>query len=766
MSLDTSILHQLEKLINLNLGSTEQDVREDFIKPILEILGYQGGTENNIERDFPLKVPYRKLGTKKINISIFPDYILSTSNIRKWVLDAKKSSESVLDEGHISQVYSYAIHKEINVPLCGLCNGNELAIYRTYDQNYEPIFYIRRSEIVERWEELYEICSVEAFQTRIKFEAAKNINKPIDTSVSSTQLKSENLIDKEPLRKIIIPRKQASQVHARTHPYFTRRAWNVVQEYIRYYSNAGDVICDPFGGSGVTTIEALVLGRKGIYFDVNPIAAFMTKVLAVAPVDLNALENSFQSIAQKCQPQIHAAYSTESFDQSIEYWYPQNVQMPPDADVDFLDQLFSQRQLFCLSLLLHEIEKTVDPDVRDVLKLVFSATLVKCNISYHNTGRDEGEGGGNSGFIQYYRYFVPKELYPEVNVWTVFAAKYKSIYKAKQTTNATIGNRYQDLQIFTASATEMLNYIEPNSVDYIYTDPPYGAKISYIDLSTIWNAWLKFPVDKRTFAQEAIEGGSQKKTLADYDKLLAESIQQMAQVLKPDRWMSIVFVSEKPAHWHTIYETCTKLGLEYVSTVRQPSDRKTPRKIKNPLRHFCGEMVINFRKRSSPIVQVKTKLDIDALDIIKQTVELTIINNNGVATTEEVNDAVITELLSSGYLQEVTEKISDFGEILKEYFDYDSDVNVWKIKAKTKLGSHIPLEKRIQFYLTSAFNKAKRLGQRLTIDELVPEVMPYLRNGTTPRNQDILSELEKIACSPDGLHWELNTGEQLTLKLF
>ena len=166
----------------------------------------------------------------------------------------------------------------------------------------------------------------------------------------------------------------------------------------------------------------------------------------------------------------------------------------------------------------------------------------------------------------------------------------------------------------------------------------------------------------------------------------------MAQVLKPDRWMSIVFVSEKPAHWHTIYETCTKLGLEYVSTVRQPSDRKTPRKIKNPLRHFCGEMVINFRKRSNPIVQVKTKLDIDALDIIKQTVELTIINNNGVATTEEVNDAVITELLSSGYLQEVTEKISDFGEILKEYFDYDSDVNVWKIKAKTKFSLYFSIK--------------------------------------------------------------------------
>ncbi len=348
----------------------------------------------------------------------------------------------------------------------------------------------------------------------------------------------------------------------------------------------------------------------------------------------------------------------------------------------------------------------------------------------------------------------------------MFEAKYRSIYKAKLKTNIDIGKRYQNLQIFQASATEMLQHIEPNSVDYIYTDPPYGAKISYLDLSTIWNAWLKFPINPTAFQQEAIEGGSRKKTLEEYDCLLAESLQQMAQALKPDRWMSIVFVSEKPAHWHTIYETCTQLGLEYVNTVRQPSDRKTPRKIKNPLKHFCGEMVINFRKRHKAVVQVKAKLNRDIIDILKQTVELAIINNNGSATTEEVNDAVITELLSSGYLQEVTEKVSDFGELLREYFDYDTELNVWKIRAKTKLGSHIPLDKRIQFYLKSAFNKAKRLNQQLTIDDLVAEVIPYLRNGTTPHNQDLLSELEKIAYpSADGNYWELNTETQLTLKL-
>ncbi|MBE9126073.1 MULTISPECIES: DNA methyltransferase [unclassified Coleofasciculus] len=764
MTSEPQILANLKALQSLSLGSTEQDVREDFIKPLLESLGYRSGIENAIERNVSLKVSYVKIGTKKINISTYPDYVLSVAQTRKWVLDAKNPDESVLDVEHIFQVHSYAMHKEINVRLYALCNGNELALYRTIDNTNEPVFYIRREELVERWDELYQLLSVEAFQNRLHYHVTPKIPPLKEKSSNLSESHPKNIIDQEPLRKIIIPRKQASQVHARTHPYFTRRPWNVIQEYIRYYSNRGDVILDPYGGSGVTVIEALVLGRKGIYFDINPIATFMTRVLALAPVDLAALNQAFNSIAQKCQTKINEAYSQDDFNHTIDYWYPTNVSMPPDADVDFLDELFSQRQLFCLSLLLHEIEKIKNPDIRDILKLVFSATLVKCNISYHNTGRDEREGGGDSGFTKYYRYFVPKQRYPEVNVWAVFEKKYGSIYKAKSEINTTIGNRYQDLQIFQASATEMLNYIEPNSVDYIYTDPPYGAKISYLDLSTIWNAWLKLPLPSQTFEQEAIEGGSRKKTLKDYDKLLAESLQKMAQVLKPDRWISIVFVSEKPAHWHTIYDTCTQLGLEYVNTVRQPSDRKTPRKIKNPLRHFCGEMVINFRKRSHPVIQVKSKLDRDIIDIIKQTAELTIINNNGAATTEEINDAMITELLSNGYLQEVTEKVSDFGELLREYFDYDTDANVWKIKAKTKLGSHIPLDKRIQFYLQSTFNKAKRLNQRLTIDDIVPEVMPYLRNGKTPDSQDILSELEKMAY-PDGEYWEVNTGTQLTLKL-
>ena len=46
-------------------------------------------------------------------------------------------------------------------------------------------------------------------------------------------------------------------------------------------------------------------------------------------------------------------------------------------------------------------------------------------------------------------------------------------------------------------AATLDDVLKPASVDYIFTDPPYGAFISYLDLSILWNHWLGFPVGAR-----------------------------------------------------------------------------------------------------------------------------------------------------------------------------------------------------------------------------------------------------------------------------
>ena len=50
--------------------------------------------------------------------------------------------------------------------------------------------------------------------------------------------------------------------------------------------------------------------------------------------------------------------------------------------------------------------------------------------------------------------------------------------------------------------------INDDSVDYIFTDPPFGANLSYSELNYIWESWLKVYTNSK---KEAIENRSHSK---------------------------------------------------------------------------------------------------------------------------------------------------------------------------------------------------------------------------------------------------------------
>src|SRR5260221_13813864 len=84
----------------------------------------------------------------------------------------------------------------------------------------------------------------------------------------------------EPIIAAIPAERQVLARHYGVHPYFTRRPANVVRSYIERYSEPGDTVADPFGGTGVTAIEAVLTGRKAIHNDLNPFANFITANIA------------------------------------------------------------------------------------------------------------------------------------------------------------------------------------------------------------------------------------------------------------------------------------------------------------------------------------------------------------------------------------------------------------------------------------------------------------------------------------------------------
>jgi type I site-specific restriction endonuclease len=128
----------------------EDAVRELVIAPILKRLGYPPTGSVRVTRSKTLRNPFIRAGTRKHPVTTVPDYTIYVNDKPCSVLDAKAPTENVLAEEHVQQAYSYAVHPEVRCEEFGLCNGRELVIFSTSQQ--EPLLHLKFEEFDERWE--------------------------------------------------------------------------------------------------------------------------------------------------------------------------------------------------------------------------------------------------------------------------------------------------------------------------------------------------------------------------------------------------------------------------------------------------------------------------------------------------------------------------------------------------------------------------------------------------------------------------------------
>ncbi|HVF57225.1 MAG TPA: DNA methyltransferase [Pyrinomonadaceae bacterium] len=723
----------------------EDSVREELVKPLLNALGYHAKGKNKIIRSKGVEHPFVKVGTKKRPITNFPDYLLQAEGKNAWVLDAKSPNEEIKTGEHVEQAYFYAIHPEIRVPIFALCNGREFIAFET--NNDKPIIYFRLSELEKHWEKLQSLLAPEA--------VTPNTAKKEKSVAKEREFNYRDIIPPSQIREI---QKQSAARHFGVHGYFTKQPFKVVQAYLERFTQPNDLILDPFGGSGVTVIEALILGRNGIHIDINPLSVFITKSL-VAPVDIGELLDAFKEIQREFLE--NCPRTKKEVEKALkQYSYPKDISLMRNADVRSIEELFTLSQLAQLSYLKHLILKIKDRNVSDSLLLAFSSTLTKINRTYHpSTSR--GDNAGDSAAFRYYRFRIAPEPV-ELDVMNTFVTKVKKLIAAKKEiapliNYETVGNA----QIYKGTATD-LNRIEDESVDYIYTDPPYGAKIPYLDLSIMWNAWLDLPITKEDYQLEAIEGGEQNKTKKEYSDLIAQSIKEMYRVLKFDRWMSFVFNHKDPAYWHIIVNTAESMGFEYAGAVEQASGQASFKKRQNPFTVLRGQLIINFKKVKNPNAIAKYELGTDITNIILQTVEGIIAREHG-ATIDQINSEVMIRGMEMGFLDILSSKFQDLSPFLGGNFDYDQETEKYHIRKNTKFRTSIPIELRVRYYTYSYLKRMSFQKQDPTFDEIVLNIMPLLKNGVTPENQTILNVLEDIAYRVGEDRWRLKSTGQANL---
>jgi hypothetical protein len=290
-----------------------------------------------------------------------------------------------------------------------------------------------------------------------------------------------------------------------------------------------------------------------------------------------------------------------------------------------------------------------------------------------------------------YRYWIPKAPV-ELNVWNEFSQKFKNLVAVKKETNHAIGENYQRLQVIHASATALTSAMDQESVDYIFTDPPYGSHIAYLDLSTMWNAWLGFDVNAQDKQAEVIEGGDLGKSRDDYARLLQDSLREMCAVLKWNRWLSIVFVHKDLAYWNVLIEAAQDAGFEYANTVVQTSFQSSRHKRANPLSVLSGELILNLQKKRRPRHIRFDRNNGNENEILTgQIKELVSLREEGL-TTEEIYNQLVPRLLERGLLNALQQtRIGELDARLKESFFFDDTTARWylsKIAAKQGRKAH------------------------------------------------------------------------------
>jgi len=485
----------------------------------------------------------------------------------------------------------------------------------------------------------------------------------------------------EPLQQPIPADRQGAKRHYGVHPYFTRRPYNVVRRYILHYSQEGDRVLDPFGGSGVTATEAFLENRIGIQNDINPLANFIAKgVVDLAKGNITDYKAALSELKDQCQPRLaKAQVADEKTLNKLEcrVKLPDNVELPNNADVGHYHDLFSQRQLLSLAILKDAIDDQKNGPAKRGMLLAWSATLTKLNKTFLSAeGRAQSRGG--SSIFSIYRYKVAKNPI-ELPPWDTFEERAINVIEAKAEIDKTIelkkmtGGWCGCFEVRAKDISELENEFR-DQIDYIFTDPPYGGHISYLDLSTLWNVWLGHTPNMKARERELIVGGDLNHSEALYTSRLSDGVRSCVSMLKKGHWLSIVFQHWNISYFEAILTGAAEVGAELKAAISQVGDPIwSMHKKKGSQSVLAGELILTFVK-TGKAQHAHNGRELDVLGTIGRILE----SAPRVVYGEQLFNQLVMEAWRESAIGSLDISKDDFAKVIKHHgWHYDESQHYW-----------------------------------------------------------------------------------------
>lgn len=253
------------------------------------------------------------------------------------------------------------------------------------------------------------------------------------------------------------------------HSYAAKCPPQLAKYGIENFSQLGDTLLDPMVGSGTTLVEAKLSGRNAIGYDIDPLACLIAQVKCRELPD-KSIEDAFNLIIENVKKQLNQN------DASIEGGENQKqFDMP-----EFLNRAywFSPEVSNSLSALSSVISNTqMTDDLRDFFWVAFSS-IILTKVSVANA-RDI--------IHSRHHYFEHKSM---PNVILKFSDKVRRMRKQMSEFETLCEDTPKvDIVVKQSDARELP--LEDNSIDLVFTSPPYATALDYPRAHFLSVAWMQ-----------------------------------------------------------------------------------------------------------------------------------------------------------------------------------------------------------------------------------------------------------------------------------
>lgn len=259
-------------------------------------------------------------------------------------------------------------------------------------------------------------------------------------------------------RFLFVGRDQGYLTHG-IHKYPAKFFPELPRWLISRYSNEGNLVLDPFAGSGTTNLEALLSNRHSIGVDVDPFARFLAKV-KTTPIPTLELRSAWKTLRHR----------VETFSGSSDI---KNIPEFPNRNKWFKPFILEE-----CGYIKSEIDKLdVGRKCKNFFLILFSSILRQVSEAEDNATR------------LYVRQKFDKNIRPNMAINLFLQRTEKQVEKMNKLSNMELASRVEILEDADARSIPTL---KSGIVDLAVTSPPYVNAVDYPRSHQLEIYWLGF----------------------------------------------------------------------------------------------------------------------------------------------------------------------------------------------------------------------------------------------------------------------------------